>query len=127
MRDSTWGLVPRFHGSVTNFGESIPTVGALQIPDGAYLLDVREQDEWDAGHAPEAVHIPMSALNERAGEIPQDREVYVVCRVGGRSAQVTMALNNAGWRALNVDGGMIAWERAGLAVEAAGDAEPYIA
>ncbi|ROO90667.1 rhodanese-related sulfurtransferase [Actinocorallia herbida] len=112
---------------MTNFGGSIPSVGALQIPDGAYLLDVREQDEWDAGHAPEAVHIPMSALNERAGEIPQDREVYVVCRVGGRSAQVTVALNNAGWKALNVDGGMIAWERAGLPVDAVGDAEPYIA
>ncbi|MDX6742084.1 rhodanese-like domain-containing protein [Actinocorallia sp. A-T 12471] len=111
-----------------NFGGSIPSVGATQIPDGAYLLDVREQDEWDAGHAPEAVHIPMSALNERAAEIPQDRDIYVVCRVGGRSAQVTVALNNAGWTALNVDGGMLAWASANLPIESTTtQADPYIA
>ncbi|MCD0452507.1 rhodanese-like domain-containing protein [Actinocorallia sp. API 0066] len=109
-----------------NFG-GVPGVGVTGVPDGAYLLDVREQDEWDAGHAPQAVHIPMSALNQRAGEIPQDREVYVVCRVGGRSAQVAAALNNAGWKALNVEGGMLAWAGHGLPVTAVGGGEPYIA
>ncbi|WP_119731526.1 rhodanese-like domain-containing protein [Thermomonospora amylolytica] len=109
------------------FGQDVPAVGVTEVPQGAYLLDVREQDEWDAGHAPDAVHIPMSELNDRAAEIPQDREVYVVCRVGGRSAQVTVALNNAGWTARNVDGGMQRWAAAGLPMVSETSDEPYVA
>ncbi|MBA9002317.1 rhodanese-like domain-containing protein [Thermomonospora cellulosilytica] len=109
------------------FGQDVPAVGVTEVPQGAYLLDVREQDEWDAGHAPDAVHIPMSELNDRAAEIPQDREVYVVCRVGGRSAQVTVALNNAGWTARNVDGGMQQWAAAGLPMVSETSDEPYVA
>ena len=95
-----------------SFGGNIPQVDAASVPEDGYLLDVREQDEWDAGHAPDAVHIPLGTLAERAGEVPADRDVYVVCRSGGRSAQATRALNDAGWRAHNVAGGMHAWEAA---------------
>jgi rhodanese-related sulfurtransferase len=91
------------------FGEEVPAVDAAAVPDGAYLLDVREPDEWQAGHIPDAVHIPMGQLSERASEIPRDSDVYVVCRSGARSAQVTVALNNAGWQAKNIDGGMQRW------------------
>ncbi|MFD0901216.1 rhodanese-like domain-containing protein [Actinomadura sediminis] len=107
------------------FGDDVPAVPAAEVPQDAYLLDVREQDEWDAGHAPEAVHIPMGRLSDRAAEIPRDREVFVICRSGGRSAQVTVALNQAGWLARNVDGGMQAWAAAGRPMEADGD--PYVA
>lgn len=96
-----------------NFGGNTPSVQAGAVPDGGYLLDVREPDEWSAGHAADAVHIPLGRLAERAGEVPQDRDVYVVCRSGGRSAQATEALNQAGWQAHNVDGGMQAWAAAG--------------
>lgn len=107
------------------FGDDVPAVPAAEVPQDAYLLDVREQDEWDAGRAPDAVHIPMGRLSDRAAEIPRDREVFVICRSGGRSAQVTVALNQAGWLARNVDGGMQAWAAAGRAME--GDGDPYVA
>lgn len=110
-----------------NFGEDVPAVVAADVPQDGYLLDVREQDEWDAGHAPEAVHIPMRQLGDRAGEIPRDQEVFVICRSGARSAQVTVALNQAGWLAKNVDGGMKGWAEAGRPMEGTGDGPPFVA
>ncbi|MEU6034094.1 MULTISPECIES: rhodanese-like domain-containing protein [Actinomadura] len=109
------------------FGEDVPAVDAAEVPQDAYLLDVREQDEWDAGHAPQAVHIPMAELSDRAAEVPRDRDVYVICRSGMRSAQVTIALNNAGWLAKNVDGGMKRWVEVGRPMDAAGDGPAYVA
>lgn len=88
---------------------------------GALLLDVREKFEWIAGHAPEAVHIPMSELSTRAAELPTDRLIACICHVGGRSAAVADALQRGGWKAVNVAGGMQAWAAAGLpVVDAAG-------
>lgn len=109
------------------FGDEVPAVVAADVPPDGYLLDVREQDEWDAGHAPDAVHIPMGQLGDRAGEIPRDREIFVICRSGARSAQVTVALNQAGWLAKNVDGGMKGWAEAGRPMENGGGGEPYVA
>ncbi|GAA4264786.1 rhodanese-like domain-containing protein [Frondihabitans peucedani] len=83
-----------------------------EVQKGAYLLDVREQHEWDAGHASAAHLLPMSELNARVSEVPTDREVLVVCHVGGRSAQVTAALRQHGYDAVDVLGGMIAWQDA---------------
>lgn len=83
------------------------------LPEGVTLLDVREPEEWTAGHAPEAVHIPMGDLAGRLADLPADNEVYVVCRSGGRSARVTAYLNANGWDAKNVDGGMQSWQAAG--------------
>ncbi|MCW2521758.1 MAG: Rhodanese domain protein [Frankiales bacterium] len=87
-----------------------------QIQAGAFLLDVREDDEWQAGHAPAATHVPMGELSARAGEVPTDRTIICVCHLGGRSAVVADALNRGGWRALNLTGGMNAWAAAGLPV-----------
>jgi rhodanese-related sulfurtransferase len=95
----------------------VPSVSVAELPaelpPGVVLLDVREQEEWDAGHAPQAVHIPMSELAGRLGEVSNDGEVYVVCRSGGRSARVTAYLNQNGWDAQNVDGGMQTWHAQG--------------
>jgi rhodanese-related sulfurtransferase len=110
-----------------NFGDEVPAADAAAVPDGAYLLDVREPDEWQAGHVPDAVHIPMGQLQERAGEIPQDTEVYVICRSGARSAQVTVALNNAGWQAKNVDGGMQRWAQVDRPMVSETGADPFVA
>ncbi|MET9498244.1 rhodanese-like domain-containing protein [Streptomyces sp. NPDC006552] len=102
------------------FGSGVPTVGVDELKADDFLLDVREDDEWQAGHAAEALHIPMSEFVARYGELteaaPQDGRVYVVCRVGGRSAQVTQYLVQQGIDAVNVDGGMQAWEAAGRPV-----------
>ncbi|MGK5498410.1 rhodanese-like domain-containing protein [Streptomyces sp. URMC 125] len=94
----------------------LPSVDAAAVPSDGLLLDVREDDEWAAGHAEGAVHVPISRFVERLGEVTEkaaDRTVYVVCRVGGRSAQVTQYLLAQGVDAVNVDGGMLGWEAAG--------------
>lgn len=90
-----------------------PQVPAMQVPDGAFVLDVRERDEWTAGHIPGALHIPLGELNTRHQEIGQDRELYVICRSGGRSARAAQALAGAGWDARNVSDGMLGWHAAG--------------
>jgi rhodanese-related sulfurtransferase len=88
--------------------------GFRRVQSGAALLDVREPKEWQAGHAEGAVLIPMSQLDQRSGELPADREIVVICRSGGRSAAVTAALLNAGFSAVNLAGGSLAWVSAGL-------------
>ena|ERR1043165_7177185 len=103
-----------------------PAVTVSEIPADVTLLDVREQDEWDAGHAPGALHIPMSELVERLGELPNDRDVYVVCRTGGRSERVTAYLNGNGWDATNVAGGMMSWQALGKAMVSESQAEPEV-
>jgi rhodanese-related sulfurtransferase len=100
--------------------QAVPTVTVSDIPDisddlpaDIVLLDVREDDEWTAGHAPRAVHIPMGEVADRLSELPADANLYVVCRLGGRSAKVTAYLNANGWDAVNVDGGMRSWADTG--------------
>lgn len=98
----------------------MPTVAVADLKDGDFLLDVREDDEWKAGHAEGALHIPISEFVARYGELteaaPQDGRINVICRSGGRSAQVTMYLAQQGIDAVNVDGGMKVWEAEGRPV-----------
>lgn len=107
--------------------ESIPEVPATEVPDGGWLLDVREPYEWVAGHAPTAVHIPLTQLNDRVGEIPKGDTIYVICRSGNRSARVTLALTGAGWQAVNVAGGMQDWAAAGRPMVSDSGADPTVA
>ena len=87
---------------------------AADVQDGAYLLDVREPDEWTAGHAPGAHHVPMMVVPARMAEVPTDVEVVVVCRAGGRSGQVVSYLMGNGWdNVRNLDGGMQSWAASG--------------
>lgn len=108
-------------------GSGMPEVPAADVPDQAYLVDVREDDEWLAGHAPDALHIPLGVLGERSDQIPRDRAVYVICRAGTRSARAVQALNAAGWQALNVADGMQGWESAGRAMASESGAPPFVA
>jgi rhodanese-related sulfurtransferase len=98
----------------------VPTVTLTEaddvVADGGLLLDVREPEEWDAGHAPDATWIPMSQLNDRLGEIPGDRRIVAVCRSGARSERVTEALVQRGHDAVNLVGGMQAWAADGRPV-----------
>jgi rhodanese-related sulfurtransferase len=92
----------------------VPEVEAAEVPAGAFLLDVREPDEWVAGHPPGAYHLPMMEIPHRAAEVPTDRDVVVLCRVGARSAQVVAYLRQRGWdNVRNLDGGLQAWAAAG--------------
>ncbi len=94
----------------------LPEVAPSQIGDDV-LLDVREDDEWAAGHAPGALHIPLGQLVARLDELPGDQPVAVVCRGGGRSAQATAYLLGQGRDVRNVAGGMKAWAASGLPLE----------
>lgn len=94
----------------------IPEVAALAVPADAFLLDVRERDEWAAGHAPDAVLVPMTELAGRVAELPLDTRIHVICRSGNRSGYVTRWLRAHGVDAVNVAGGMIAWAQGGRPV-----------
>jgi rhodanese-related sulfurtransferase len=107
--------------------EPVPEVAAAGVPEGGWLLDVREPYEWTAGHAPSARHIPMGQLGSRSAEIPQDEIVFVICRSGNRSAHVTRALNDAGWQAVNVAGGMQDWAAVGRPMISETSAAPVVA
>jgi len=93
-----------------------PDEAANLVNAGAFLLDVRENEEWVAGHAPQAIHVPMGEIQDRASEIPVDRTIVCMCRVGGRSGAVAKALVAGGYDVRNVDGGMQAWAAIGLPV-----------
>jgi rhodanese-related sulfurtransferase len=109
-----------------NRGPDIPTVQVEQLPADGYLLDVREDDEWQHGHAPEAVHLPMSEIMQRVAEVPADHQIYVICKVGGRSAQVVNFLNAQGRDSINVAGGMLAWAAAGKPLVSATGQDPIV-
>ncbi|GAA0724418.1 rhodanese-like domain-containing protein [Dactylosporangium roseum] len=109
-------------------GPSVPTVSINDVTEDAFILDVREDDEWAAGHAPEAMHLPMMQIPIRIDEIPADRDVVVVCRVGGRSAQVVAFLQQNGLeRTINLDGGMAHWAAAGRPMVSEDGGAPRVA
>jgi rhodanese-related sulfurtransferase len=105
----------------------VPSVTVAEVAADAYLLDVRDPDEWAAGHAPEAVHLPMMEIPGRIGELPGERDIVVVCRVGSRSAQVVAYLIAQGRdRVSNLDGGMFAWDAAGRPLVATDGSPGYV-
>jgi rhodanese-related sulfurtransferase len=85
------------------------------------FLDVREDDEWQAGHIDGARHVPLGELSGRIGDLPKDRPILAVCRSGSRSAAAVRGLRQLGYDAENLDGGVTAWSKAGLPlIDAAG-------
>jgi rhodanese-related sulfurtransferase len=82
--------------------------------DDLFLLDVRDPQEWHAGHVRGSTHIPMADLGARQAELPTDRPILCICRSGQRSAMVTGALERAGYEAHNLEGGLLAWVEARL-------------
>jgi rhodanese-related sulfurtransferase len=79
-----------------------------------HLLDVREDDEWQAGHIEGAQHIPLGELGDRLAELPAGRRIVAVCRSGGRSGAAVRALKQLGYDAENLEGGVTAWSKSGL-------------
>ena len=103
-----------------------PAVPIAELPADALLIDVREADEWACGHAPDAVHLPLSELMARVAEVPEDQPVYVICKVGGRSEQAVNFLNQQGRSTVNVSGGMLAWQAAGRAMVNESGQQPFV-
>lgn len=98
---------------------AIPEIDAteaarLVVAGEVLLLDVREDDEWASGRAPQATHMVLGQLDPAA--VPRDRPVVAVCRSGKRSGQAAQVLSAAGVDVRNLDGGMAAWAAAGLPV-----------
>lgn len=87
------------------------------IEDGAQLVDVRADHEWDAGRIAGARHLPLDELAGRAGEIDRDRPVILYCRGGNRSTMATAALADAGYDAAKLTEGIVGWSEAGLPLE----------
>jgi len=98
-----------------NNDEVIPQEAVGLQDQGAALLDVREDDEWAAGHAPEAVHVPLADVSDAASRF-DGQQVLAVCRSGGRSTKAAEVLAAAGIDVRNVAGRMTAWAEAGLPV-----------
>lgn len=92
--------------------QDVPTIAPTEVGD-LPLLDVREDDEWEAGHAPQAIHIPKDSVVSRIDELPEGR-IAVVCRKGSRSAHVVGQLQAQGRDAVSVEGGMESWSAQGL-------------
>ena len=93
--------------------EITPTelVARRQRGDVLTLLDVREGWELGVASVPDVVHIPMGEVADRLGELDRTREVVVLCRSGRRSLQVANFLQQNGFQAVNLAGGILAWSR----------------
>lgn len=108
----------------------IPTVTADHLPAGAVLLDVREDQEWAAGHIEGSIHVPMSTIPQRLAAEPDvfhpEGGLVIVCRVGRRSGQVTTWLQSQGVEALNLQGGVVEWTAVGRLLVREDDGEPFV-
>lgn len=111
---------PSISRRVSGVGEVQPAEAVQKINrEDALVLDVREDNEYRAGHIPNARHIPLSQLAGRLSELEQfkGRPIVVNCRSGARSASACGTLSKAGFTVFNLRGGIIAWEQASLPVE----------
>lgn len=87
------------------------------IDEGAQVIDVRADHEWEAGRIAGAAHVPLPELPQRLGEIDKDRSVVVYCRGGNRSTMATDALAEAGYDAHKLSEGIVGWSEEDLPLE----------
>jgi rhodanese-related sulfurtransferase len=111
-----------FFGNRLRGIQEVEHIAAMQLMNhkNALVLDVREQGEYDSGHILSSKHIPLGKLGERLGELEKYRErpVIVVCRSGQRSSSACALLGKKGFtQALNLNGGITAWQKASLPLE----------
>ncbi len=102
----------------------MPEVSATEakqiIEGGSQVLDVRTDVEFDAGHIPGARHVPVADLQREASGLSKDQPVILYCRSGNRSGPAADAFAASGWDAHSIEGGLIAWDEAGLELEPEG-------
>lgn len=117
-------LLASLLGNSAIFAESIPSISPpqalkMQSEQNAIIIDVRENDEWNAGHIAGAIHIPLGEIENRATELAkyQHQPVITQCRSGARSAKAATILSNTGFTHLhNLEGGLNAWQKAELPI-----------
>lgn len=118
-------------GGVATATATFPAPGTVELSDNVspeqvallldrgeiVVIDVREEWEYEKGHIPGALLLPLGSLKDRMGEIPEEGPVVLVCRSGNRSAQAFRFLRQQGFTNIhNMAGGMLAWESAGLPI-----------
>lgn len=89
----------------------------IASPEPLVILDVRQPDEFQAGHIAGARLIPLNELPRRMDDLPKDVDILCVCRSGARSGTAVGQLTSAGFRAINLQGGMMGWQSAGYPVK----------
>lgn len=105
------------------FGSSVPSISATELSEklkyGKHplVLDVRQPDEFRAGHINGAKLIPLNELSRRMKELPKGREIVCICASGNRSTSASKMLAKEGFTVFNAQGGMLAWRRAKLPVQ----------
>jgi rhodanese-related sulfurtransferase len=90
------------------------------IDEGAQLIDVRADHEWEAGRIAGATHLPLPQLPERLADVGKDRPVVIYCRGGNRSTMATAALTEAGYDAVKLSEGIVGWAGEDLPLEPEG-------
>lgn len=105
------------------FGPPLPSVNATELNEKlktgkrSVVVDVRQPEEYSAGHIAGSKLIPLGDLTKRINELPKDREIICVCASGSRSRSATKFLVDAGYNAFDMQGGMYMWQRANLPVK----------
>ena len=105
------------------FGPPVPALNAQELSEKLkgdthpLVVDVREPEEYQEGHIAQSKLIPLGELHHHLNELPKDKEIVCVCASGSRSSAATKQLVNAGYKAINMNGGMYNWQRAGLPVK----------
>jgi rhodanese-related sulfurtransferase len=104
------------------FGSSVPSISVTELQEKLkkanhpFLLDVREPEEFRDGHIAGAKLIPLGELRSRMTELPKDKEIICICASGSRSISATRQLSSAGYKVINMKGGMFLWQRAAFPV-----------
>lgn len=80
-----------------------------RIPEGAFLLDVRDVAENELGTLPNCINIPLETLRERMNELPKDKQIIIFCQVGLRGYIAERILRQAGYKVKNLSGGYLTW------------------
>ena len=92
---------------------------ALEIQTNAYVLDVREDHEFEEGHVPSAHHMPLGSVPDRYLEIPKGEKIFVICKSGRRSQVAAEFLEEKGFDAVSIEGGTDGWIESGREVSLA--------
>ena len=107
----------------TLFGAPLPALNVSELSEKlksdkqAVVVDVRQPEEYREGHIAGSKLIPLGELAKRANELPKNKEIICVCASGSRSHSATKMLIDAGFTAINMNGGMFTWQRSGLPVK----------
>ena len=105
------------------FGPPVPTVNVQKLNEilksakRPLVIDVRQPEEYQAGHIAGAKLIPLGSIKQHLNELPKDKEIVCVCASGSRSRSAAKQLIEAGYTVLDMSGGMMNWQRSGFPVK----------